>query len=924
MSSSKLSKSNSKSPIIKSKGTAFFRNIVPSKIFNVSRNAKYPLVQPELNRKIAEKTNPKTLNYTTNIAKIMSVLRDREIVEYQHSLIKAAINNISEDTVDVDYIRIGLSLTSTDIDKLLDKDSGITCVKTIDRNARLIVKNHKVGNANKGFKRGDKRPFFTSRFELFADNDDYRFINVFLANPDHDRNNERALVYNCEIEFIPTRVSLPLISFMLYQFQSVLGPRRYKQLLDNALLLELHTGYIMYGVSQLFAFMKTSNNRVSKGECFPKYKSWATETTYIGDRYSHHLIGYDKTLKENKKFIELAIKGLAGSFERAAGELDGVAEWFPSQACSYRLESRERLDTNPISKLGTYSVKSLLGNVRLLNPRYLEELTDTELKRLVKDKSIDPLSAKWSAIFRRTKGKKLYYSFDTSLLNTAFNGRWQALLKAIQSPTKKLEVKPKRNYQKSVTKARERLKKIIKKQLLNCDSVNKIVKSKKPAIYVEGCPGAGKTRLIIERVRHLLEKGIKPSAICVLAFTNKAADEFRSRLNAQKLYSDDMVVSTFSSWCNSSLDKDKKLKVLSSGEVLNAIKSLIDENSEIVKKYDEYEIARRCVSIFSHMADFDNPDIVLTIQKIASDLIDFSDDLAKIYKAYNKYKEGKYRDFNDMLLQMKSALNDANFLEKMTNRYEHLIVDEIQDTNAVQWHIIKTLYNNNIKFFCVGDPAQSIYGFRGANSQITTKFKKKFEGGGRYQLTRNYRTTEPLVELTNILRFDINTDYLGSISMLRTDKQDTGFARVKYCDKFNEAVSWLINDLEEDDSCYENKLILCRYNKQVESIKNTLLKAGFDTSEGKPLQVLTFHKSKGLEAEHCYVFDPLFSQSLLSTYKEELCNTYVAFTRAKKALTIFVNETGTTVYGLGPKQVKRTKAKSIFLDLPEEWLEVVD
>jgi DNA helicase-2/ATP-dependent DNA helicase PcrA len=525
MSSSKQSKSNIKSSISDFNGNAFFNNIVPSKIFDILREEKYPLVQPELNRKIAEITNPKTLNYTTKIANIMSVLRDKEIVEYQQSLMKAAVDNISEDSVDIDYIRIGLSLTSTDIDKLLDKDSGLTCIKTIDRNARLTVNNNKVGNANKGFKRGDKRPYFTSRFELFADDDDYRVINVFLADPEHERNKERGLVYNCEVEFIPTRISLLLISFILYQFQSVLGPRRYKQLFDNSLLLELHTGYIMYGVSQLFAFMKTSNNSVSKGECFPKRESWATETTYIGDRYSHHLIGYDKTLKENKKFIELAIKGLAGSFERVAGELDGVDEWFPSQVCSFRLESRERLDKNPMSKLSTHSVKSLLGNVRLLNPRYLEQLTDNELKRLVKDKSLDPLSAAWTAIFRRTKYKKLYYSFDTSLLDTAFNGRWQTLLKAIKSPTKTLEVEPKGNYQESVTKARMILKKIIKKQLLDCDSVEKIVQSNKPAIYVEGCPGAGKTRLIIERVRHLLEKGTKPSAICVLAFTNKAADE---------------------------------------------------------------------------------------------------------------------------------------------------------------------------------------------------------------------------------------------------------------------------------------------------------------------------------------------------------------------------------------------------------------
>ncbi|QPG56572.2 UvrD-helicase domain-containing protein [Shewanella eurypsychrophilus] len=833
------------------------------------------------------------------------------------------MKNVSADTVDIDHIRIGLTLTLTDMKKLLDGDNGLGRVKTGGRKDRLTVKRINVGNVNQGFKKGDVRPFFTARFEMFTDKDDYRNINVFLAEPQHERNKGRDLVYNCEVEFIPTRLSLPIISFILYQFQSVLGPRRYKQLFDKALLLELHTGYTMYGVSQLFAFMTTSDNNVKKGLCYPFNKRQAVETTYVGDRDSHHLIGYDKTLKEIKKFVERSIKGLAGSFERVAGMLGGVDKWLPSQVCSFRLESRQKYSKDPIALSIMPSVKSLLGKVRLLKPKYLEHLPDEQLSLLIKDKSMQPLSAKWRSLFIKSKLKKIYLAFDTDLLNAAINKRLQALLGAILSPQKTLDVKPKENYKQAVNNARKILGPIIDKQLHDSDPIKKIITSKSRAIYVEGCPGAGKTRLIIERIRHLREQNIKPSAICVLAFTNKSAKEFSSRLKEEKLFSVGMVVGTFSSWCNSLLDESNKLKVLTPDSAFNVIKSLIDKRSQIVKKHDEFEIAKCCISIFSHMANFDTPSIVRTIEKVAPDFLEFQLEVTEIYEAYNKYKKDKYRDFNDMFVQMKRSLNDVDFLEKLAKRYKYLVIDEIQDTNGIQWHIITTLYNNNVRLFCVGDPAQSIYGFRGAVRYMTAKFEKQFEGGVRFQLTRNYRSTKPLVKLTNDLRFKIDTNSIGSVSVLKESKKSSELAKIKFCDTLKKATTWLIKDLEINHNSYACQLILCRYNKQVKSIEKALAVVGSDFAERLSLQVMTFHKAKGLQAEHCYVIDPLFSVSQLSTYKEELCNTYVAFTRAEKALTILACETGTTVYGLGSKSAGRKKAKSIFLDMPEQWVEII-
>ncbi|WP_350997988.1 UvrD-helicase domain-containing protein [Shewanella sp. TB7-MNA-CIBAN-0143] len=505
-----------------------------------------------------------------------------------------------------------------------------------------------------------------------------------------------------------------------------------------------------------------------------------------------------------------------------------------------------------------------------------------------------------------------------------------ALLGAILSPNKVLDSKPKGNYQQAVKSAREILKPIIEKQQLDCDSVEKIIRSKKSAIYVEGCPGAGKTRLIVDRVRHLLAQGVNPSSICVLAFTKIAAHEFTYRLKEQKLYSDGMIVSTFSGWCNTLLNEENMLPALIDEQARNAIQSCIKKYNKSAERDNKSITVKRCIALFNHMANFNNPDIILSIKKIDPYLVDYTSDIEAIFKIYDEYKKGKYRDYNDMLVQMREGLSKPDFLEKTTSRYEHMIIDEIQDTNLVQWDIIKTMYIHKVKLFCVGDPAQSIFGFRGADSQYLAKFGQLFKGS-KFQLTRNYRTTKSLVKLSNALRFQINKTFIGSVSVSKDNEVSDELAQVKYCDELNDAVAWLIKNIKNSSELYAQQLILCRYNEQIEIIKTAMIDAGYEVSKKYVIQVsenysipiLTYHSSKSLEAENCYVFDPLFSKKKLSTYKEELRNTYVAFTRSKIALTILVCATGSKIYELDEKTSKR-QSKSIFLNLPDEFTQVIE
>lgn len=923
MSSSKPSNNHSNSSNSGLDETNIFENFVPSKIFDISRTDKYPLVQPELNRIIADLTNFTTLNYTTNIATIMSVLRNREIVEYQQNLMEAAIHNISEDTVDIDFIRIGLNLSITDIEKLLDGENGLIRVRTQNRQDRLTVKKLNVGNENAGFKKSDNKPFFTQRFQLVADHDEYRYINIYIAEPYHDRNKGRALKYNCEIEYIPTRVSRQMASFMLYQLQSVLETRRYKQLIDNALLLELHTGYIMYGVSQLFGFMLTKQNRVKVGEVFPKEKDMATETTYTGSRGNDHLIGYDKTLKENKKFVEEVGLG----WWLVASSLDGINDWFPNQVCSLRLESRRRFDKDPFKLADINVVGSLLENVRLIRPKRLFDLDDSELKTLIFDKSLKNRRAIHARLgelneARKEAGKNaryLTFRFNGKKLKKAISILSERLLEAICNPTKELAA-TKGNYTQAVADVRETVEPRIEEVASKSHKLPNIIKAKERAVYVEGCPGSGKTLLVVKRVEHLLKQGTKESEISVLAFTNKAAEEFAERLKQAELHSEKMFVGTFSSWCNKLLKINDDQPILNAEGASKVIENLIKPKSKIAQSYSSDDISRRCQTIFNHMANFDEPLLGRSIMKVAPDLAEFEDEIDALLTAYNQYKDGKCRDFNDLLVQLRQRLKESKFCKKVTSETKHLIIDEIQDTNRIQWDIIEMLYRHGIHFFCVGDPAQSMYGFRGAKHEYLDKFADTFKNHKRFQLAKNYRSLKPLVRLANDIRYKINPSY--SISVSVHDPKDSDNPRLKSCDKLQDAIKWLVDDIKERQLT-DSLLIMCRYNKQVETVEKALKKAQVKYGEDETIQVLTYHKGKGLEAEHSYVLDPQFSQFKLSSYKEELCNAYVALTRAERTLTILACGSGSSVYGLDEERSKRS-GRSIFLDLPENMLEIVD
>lgn len=909
-------------------GSEFLPLVYPSKIFNVQEHSE--LLDIRHNSSISALTKPDHFRYDGITQRILQVLKDPEIAHYQDTLLKKAIRDISANRVDIDYLEVGLQLKPTAIYKLIGSEeqdllhSPITSVKTIPRQARLQVKQVMLGSKNHRFKKTDKRPFFTHKYRMVVDNDSYRYMDIYIADPAHERN-KRDLPYNCSIEFIPTRLTLDQISFMLYQLQSVLSGRRYGQLLRKAKLLRIDTGYIMHGLSQLFCFPLRTTSAVKVSACIPDNKS-AVETTYLGnhkDKRNHDII-YDKVLKEIKFFIKSVMQPLNCEFNQIAHNISDLDQLFTTNAASARIETRQYFPSGNISLSEIDQIDPSIHRIMFIRPKAIATLEDSKVLELICDKRLSRVRPVRSSLAKRYKCKvnKYLHKFNTEQVISVFLPKLKAMKDALSTPIKTLEHEPLGNYQEHVVAAKNYLAPFVTKQRSKQDSVEDITSSDGKCIYVEGTPGSGKTKVMVSRVKHLLETGTEPRKIAVLAFTNDAADEFRNRLIDEGLMRSAMFVGTFSAWCNQYLQQVKASKIINQEQSYDAIESCIPEESSLPEDFESADIARYVSAVLSYSVNHDQKDYDKCVKKVKPFLEPFSPEIKLIIKGYKKWKERESKlDFNDLIAKMRKLVKSIKAGESDRDILipDHILLDEAQDTNHAQFDILKTFHSYGSSLFFVGDPAQSMYGFRGAVGFSYKKIKRYFGHVVPFQLVENHRSLSPIVELANHIRYKINRNHSISVPL----KQSSKLPRYKQFGSIKSATDFLIKDLKRlklDD--VESVLILCRYKVHVKTVQRALKKLEDEVPELKNIHesCMTYHKSKGREATYCYVFDPTFSSYSLGTIKEELCNTYVAFTRAKSSLTILASQIGAAAYGTTDNQKTQT---SIFADIPDELIQFI-
>jgi len=294
-------------------------------------------------------------------------------------------------------------------------------------------------------------------------------------------------------------------------------------------------------------------------------------------------------------------------------------------------------------------------------------------------------------------------------------------------------------------------------QKLNPEQRNAVTHSTGPLMVIAGA-GSGKTRVLTYRIVHLLKSGVYPHNILSLTFTNKASKEMRNRIELMVGESDarSLWMGTFHSVFSKilrfeaeKLNYPSNFTIYDTDDSKSLVRSIIKELNLDKDIYKVGVIRNRISSLknnFITPAGYNSKSELNQQDKIAR-----RTEFGRIYQMYvQRCEKASAMDFDDLLLKTYQLLeNHPDVLLKYQEKFKYLLIDEYQDTNHVQYLIIKKLAALNENICIVGDDAQSIYAFRGANIQNILNFKVDYPNYKTYKLEQNYRSTSTIVEAAN-------------------------------------------------------------------------------------------------------------------------------------------------------------------------------
>lgn len=287
-------------------------------------------------------------------------------------------------------------------------------------------------------------------------------------------------------------------------------------------------------------------------------------------------------------------------------------------------------------------------------------------------------------------------------------------------------------------------------QKLNEEQIKPVMDTEGAVLVLAGA-GSGKTRVLTSRIAYLVEnKGAHPSSILAITFTNKAANEMKERLSAMIDGAQSMWICTIHSMCvrilrlfADRLGYNKNFSIYSETERTAVIKRAFAESG--------LEDEKLLKNIKFHIANAKM--LGQEPEEYARDNADLKGirEITAVYAAYcDHLKKNNALDFDDLLTQTLRLLEtDRDALEYLSGKFRYIHVDEFQDTNRVQYEIIRLLATVHGNLFAVGDDDQSIYGWRGAKIENILDFEKDFKGAKVYKLERNYRSTKNILKLAN-------------------------------------------------------------------------------------------------------------------------------------------------------------------------------
>ncbi len=287
--------------------------------------------------------------------------------------------------------------------------------------------------------------------------------------------------------------------------------------------------------------------------------------------------------------------------------------------------------------------------------------------------------------------------------------------------------------------------------------------------------GTGKTRCIVGRAAYLIKNGVQPEKIQILTFTKRSAHEIVERVKASLSENEAQSLngSTFHSWCNQMIVKYPNLFGASNYTVIDPDDQLSVMKMVCGDQIIEYKNTRikpqKLIDVFSYGRNT-RQNLTNAIREIVykgktdeetNDEIDIIRPQVEILlKAYqNKKGEGRYLDYDDLLLVVANRLRkDEAARQILSDQIQHLLIDEFQDTNPLQWYLLEPFLEIS-KFYCVGDDAQSIYSFRGADFKNVHLFKERVPESEVLILDKNYRSTQEILDVSNWLMAESPLDY---------------------------------------------------------------------------------------------------------------------------------------------------------------------
>ena len=384
---------------------------------------------------------------------------------------------------------------------------------------------------------------------------------------------------------------------------------------------------------------------------------------------------------------------------------------------------------------------------------------------------------------------------------------------------------------------------------LNKEQKEAVLHKEGPCLVLAGA-GSGKTKVLTTRIANMINDGIYSGNILAITFTNKAAKEMRDRIS-NVVENNYAFVGTFHSFGlrvirenTEKLGLTSNFTIIDSDDVSSVIKKIMKELDISTKEYSVSYIRNKISFIKNEMLSESEVDKYLNSppEKVA----------VKVYREYEKVlKRNNAVDFDDLLKRpVELFMQNDDILDKYQEKYRYILIDEYQDTNEVQYKLVKLLASKYRNLFVVGDVNQSIYGFRWSNYKNILNFEKDYPDSKSITLNQNYRSTNTILNAANsVIKNNVERKEVNLYSTFGDG------VKIKYFRGNDEKdeVKLVIDEIKkllDEGYDYNDFAILYRTNAQSRNVEDAILKVNW------PYRVVGsyyFYKRKEIKDLLCYL-----------------------------------------------------------------------